>query len=89
MALPGSIRSQQGAYGVHPALLDACFQAVGPTPTYTPTTAGALMLPLGVRRLRAYASTRNAHYCYARMTECQRHSVEVDIEVLDEHGPSC
>ena len=28
VALPGSIRSQQSAYGVHPALLDACFQSV-------------------------------------------------------------
>ena len=28
VALPGQIRSQQGAYGVHPALLDACFQSV-------------------------------------------------------------
>ena len=28
VALPGLIRSQQAAYGSHPALLDACFQSV-------------------------------------------------------------
>ncbi len=28
VGLPGPIRSQQSAYGVHPALLDACFQSV-------------------------------------------------------------
>ena len=28
VALPRQIRSQQAAYGVHPALLDACFQSV-------------------------------------------------------------
>ena len=28
VAVPRQIRSQQGAYGVHPALLDACFQSV-------------------------------------------------------------
>ena len=28
VAPPGSIRSQQAAYAVHPALLDACFQSV-------------------------------------------------------------
>ena len=28
VALPGQIRSQQDAYGVHPALLDACLQSV-------------------------------------------------------------
>ena len=28
VGLPGPIRSQHGAYAVHPALLDACFQSV-------------------------------------------------------------
>ena len=32
VALPGQIRSQQAAYGVHPALLDACFQSVAAHP---------------------------------------------------------
>ena len=32
VALPGPIRSQQTAYGVHPALLDACFQSVAAHP---------------------------------------------------------
>ena len=32
VALPGQIRSQQDAYGVHPALLDACFQSVAAHP---------------------------------------------------------
>ncbi len=86
VALPGSIRSQQGAYGVHPALLDACFQAVGAHPDLHADTSGALMLPLGVRRLRAHASTRNAHYCYVRLTSASAAAVEADIDVLDEHG---
>jgi polyketide synthase 5 len=86
VALPGSIRSQQGAYGVHPALLDACFQAVGAHPDLHADTTGTLMLPLGVRRLRAHTSTRNAHYCYVRLTSASPTAVEADIEVLDEHG---
>ncbi len=55
VALPGSIRSQQGAYGVHPALLDACFQAVGAHPDLHGDTTGTLMLPLGVRGCARYA----------------------------------
>ncbi len=86
VALPGSIRSQQGAYGIHPALLDVCFQAVGAHPDLYADTTGTLMLPLGVRRLRAYSSTRNAHYCYVQMVSANAGAVEVDIEVLDEHG---
>jgi polyketide synthase 5 len=86
VALPGSIRSQQGAYGIHPALLDVCFQAVGAHPDLHADHTGTLMLPLGVRRLRAHASTRNAHYCYVQLVSASAGSVEVNVEVLDEHG---
>ena len=56
------------------------------TPICTPTRGGALMLPLGVRALRAHASTRNAHYCYMRLTSASAAAVEADLDVLDEHG---
>src|SRR5262249_28239389 len=61
-----SIRFQQGAYCVHPALLDACFQSVGAG--VDASAGGGLLLPLGVRHVRAYGPTRNARYCYARVT---------------------
>ena len=86
VALPGAIRSQQSAYTVHPALLDACFQAVAAHPDLHGDTTGALMLPLGVGKLRAYESTRNAHYCYVRLTSLSPTAVEADLDVLDEHG---
>ncbi|WP_102143817.1 sulfolipid-1 biosynthesis phthioceranic/hydroxyphthioceranic acid synthase [Mycobacterium hubeiense] len=86
VALPGPIRSQQGAYNVHPALLDACFQSVAAHPDVQGASAGGLLLPLGVRRLRAYSSTRNAHYCYARVTGADATGIEADLDVLDEHG---
>ncbi|KUI29567.1 polyketide synthase [Mycobacterium sp. IS-1742] len=88
VALPGSIRSQQGAYGIHPALLDACFQAVGAHSALQADVTGTLMLPLGVRRLSAHASLRNAHYCYVTVTTVSAAAVEADIEVLDEEGAS-
>ena len=86
VALPGQIRSQQGAYGVHPALLDACFQSVGAHPEVQALGEGVLGLPLGVRRLRAYGSARNAHYCYTRVTKADASGIEADLDVLDEHG---
>ena len=86
VALPGSIRSQQGAYGIHPALLDACFQAVGAHPDLYGDVTGALLLPVGVRRLRGYGSTRHARYCYARLTSATTAGVEADLHVLDEDG---
>jgi polyketide synthase 5 len=86
VALPSQIRTQQGSYGVHPALLDACFQAVGGSPQIQARSAGVLGLPLGARRVRAYGSARSAHYCYARVTQVDAAGIEADLDVLDQHG---
>jgi polyketide synthase 5 len=86
VALPGQIRSQQEAYGVHPALLDACFQSVEAHPEVQAIGADVLGLPLGVRRLRAYGSARNARYCFTRVTSTDTTGIEADIDVLDERG---
>ncbi|WP_407938699.1 sulfolipid-1 biosynthesis phthioceranic/hydroxyphthioceranic acid synthase [Mycobacterium lacus] len=85
VSMPGSIRSQQGAYGVHPALLDACFQSVAAHPSMRNAGNGGLLLPLGVRRLRAYGPARHARYCHTTVTACGL-GAEADLDVLDEHG---
>jgi polyketide synthase 5 len=86
VALPGPLRSQQGGYGVHPALLDACFQSVVAHPDVQGAAADGMLLPLGVRRLRAYGSARNTHYCYSRVIKADAERVEADLELLDENG---
>ena len=85
VGLPTSIRTQQGSYGVHPALLDACFQSVAAHPAVQLAGNGGLLLPLAVQRLRAYGPNRNARYCYTRVTAGGT-NVEADIDVLDEYG---
>ncbi|MDT5015151.1 MAG: polyketide synthase 5, partial [Mycobacterium sp.] len=82
----GPIRSQQAGYGVHPALLDACFQSVAAHPDVQAASGTMLALPTGIRRLRAYGSARNARYCYTRVTGIDTTGIEADIEVLDQHG---
>jgi mycolipanoate synthase len=86
VALPGAIRSQQSAYATHPALLDACFQSVILAPEVQKAGAGGLLLPVGVRRLRNYHSTRNAHFCLARVTSSRPGECEADLDVLDQSG---
>ncbi|MGV9801306.1 sulfolipid-1 biosynthesis phthioceranic/hydroxyphthioceranic acid synthase [Mycobacterium sp. NPDC003449] len=86
VALPRSIRSQQDAYGVHPALLDACFQSVEAHPGVRALGGDVLGLPLGVRRLRCYGPARNARYCLTRVLHADTSGIEADIDVLDEHG---
>ncbi|MGV0853564.1 sulfolipid-1 biosynthesis phthioceranic/hydroxyphthioceranic acid synthase [Mycolicibacterium phlei] len=86
-ALPGPLRSQQAGYGVHPALLDACFQSVVAHPSVQSAAAGGgMLLPLGVSRMRSYASARNAHYCYSRVVKADADGVIADLEVLDDQG---
>ena len=84
--LPGTLRSQQPAFGVHPALLDACFQSVAVHPGVVNAAAGGLMLPLGVSRIRMHGPTRNARYCYAHVIRADADAVEADVDILDEHG---
>ncbi|MCW1959068.1 MAG: polyketide synthase dehydratase domain-containing protein, partial [Mycobacterium sp.] len=86
VALPSSIRSQQSAYGVHPALLDACFQSVVVHPTVQNAGAGGLLLPVGVRRLRLHHQARNAHYCLTTVTATRAGECEADIEIMDQAG---
>ncbi len=86
IGLPSVIRTQQTSYGVHPALLDACFQSVAAHPSVANASLGGLLLPLGVRQLRVYGSVYTARYCYSRVTAAAGTSVEADLDVLDKHG---
>ncbi len=86
IGLPSVIRTQHGAYGVHPALLDACFQSVAAHPGVQNTGSGGLLLPLGVRRLRAYGDANKARYCLTRVVSVDGAGVEADITMLDDHG---
>ena len=64
VALPGSIRSQQAPT----ACTRRCWMPASSRSRLTPVSqsagSGGLLLPLGVRRLRAYGPARNARYCY-------------------------
>ena len=84
IAPPSSVRSQQSHYGVHPALLDACIQSAYAHPAVQ--SSREMLVPLGVRRLRAYAPAGNARYCHTTITKADAIGVEADLDVLDGHG---
>jgi acyl transferase domain-containing protein/acyl carrier protein len=86
VGLPGPIRSQQGTYGAHPALLDACFQSVAAHSAARVAGSSGLLLPVRIRRIRAYEPTRTARYCYTRVTCADGAGLEADLDVLDENG---
>ena len=82
---PSGIRLNQGAFGVHPALLDACFQSVAAHPCARHIGNGGLLLPLGVRQLRSHGLARDARYCYARVTATAT-GLDADLDLIDAHG---
>lgn len=86
IGLPASIRGQHSAYGVHPVLLEACFQSVVAHPGVHNIASPGMLLPLGVRRLHTYGEANKARYCLTRIVALDISGVEADIELLDEHG---
>ena len=86
LAPSAAIRTQRGAYTVHPAVLEACLQSVVALQDPRATDGGVTASPTGIRRLRAYGSARNARYCHTRVTGIDGAGVEADIEVLDQQG---
>ncbi|MBW0012154.1 sulfolipid-1 biosynthesis phthioceranic/hydroxyphthioceranic acid synthase, partial [Mycobacterium sp.] len=86
IGLPSVIRTQHTSYGVHPALLDACFQSVAAHPSVANASLGGLLLPLGVCGLRLHGPVHTARYCYSRVTAAIGGAVEADLDVLDKHG---
>ena len=86
IGLPSALRGQQSGYGVHPALLDACFQSVAAHRGVQNTGTGGLLLPLGIARLRAWGPVNKARYCLTRIVSLDGSGVEADIDLLDEDG---
>ncbi len=91
IAAPAGIRAQQSGYGIHPAVLDACFQSVGAHLLVGGRRGGdlgGLLLPLSVGRLRRFGAGRDARYCHVTVTKADAGAgaIEADLEVLDELG---
>ncbi len=85
VALPSDIRSQQAGFGIHPALLDACFQSVAAV-MGTGQSSGGLLLPLGVARLRQVRAGRDARYCLVRVLAADATMIEADLDIVDADG---
>lgn len=88
VALPGDLRSQQSGYGIHPALLDACFQSVAAAVGTAGQSGGGLLLPLSVARLRRVRPGRDARYCLVRVLSADTTAIEADLDIMDANGES-
>jgi len=87
---PARIRAPQSGYGIHPAVLDACFQSVGAHllvgGARRSAGLGGLLLPLSIGRLRRFEAGGDARYCHVTVTKADSTAIEADLEVLDGNG---
>ena len=86
VGLSSELRAQQSGYGIHPALLDACFQSVAAGLQSAARPDGGLLLPLSVTRLRRFGAGRDARYCLARIVSSDGMTIVADLDVLDTDG---
>lgn len=86
VGLSSDLRAQQSGYGIHPALLDACFQSVAAGLQAAARPDGGLLLPLSVTRLRRFGAGRDAKYCLARIVSSDGTTIVADLDVLDADG---
>ncbi|WP_309223362.1 sulfolipid-1 biosynthesis phthioceranic/hydroxyphthioceranic acid synthase [Micromonospora sp. CP22] len=85
--LPSALRSGNDGFGIHPALLDACFQCVIAMPAVAQEVAdGGLMVPLEVGRIRQWAPSAAARYCHLRLVSHDSTRVVADIQLTDRYG---
>ncbi len=87
VCLADGLGDTAGEYGLHPALLDACFQSLGGgLPTSDTTT---VLLPIGIAGLRVYRPGERRVWSHARITSDTTTATKVvtaDITLLTPEG---
>ncbi len=82
--LPDSLRREAGAYGIHPALLDACLQAMSAA---LPEDSD-LYMPLSIDRIRVYGDVGTTLWSHALVDAGtgSKETYSASIEVMNDAG---
>ena len=81
-----AVTHARSRYGLHPALLDACFQSLSAAlPPARSDESGTLYLPVRIERFRVRLASLPT-WSHARLVEQGGNSVVGDLEILDESG---
>ncbi|HEX2916147.1 MAG TPA: SDR family NAD(P)-dependent oxidoreductase [Chloroflexia bacterium] len=87
LRLPVDLVYEAAAYNLHPALLDASFQAVSAAFPLAPDGSAGKYLPVGVRRFTFYGPASRQLWSYASFApgmDFQAETVEANISLLNE-----
>jgi acyl transferase domain-containing protein/acyl carrier protein len=85
---PEALGRYMSGYHLHPALLDACLQALffAVRDANEPLESHRLFLPVSLRQIRVQPSATRIAWSHVRLVEGGSRSVEADIQALDEQG---
>jgi acyl transferase domain-containing protein/acyl-CoA synthetase (AMP-forming)/AMP-acid ligase II/acyl carrier protein len=91
LCLPEAVAEHLGAYQVHPALLDSCFQVLAAAVPPQDRLAGGAYLPIGLRSLRCHALPRVGKelWSHARLRSedaALADELEGDVSLFDSEG---
>lgn len=76
-------------YNIHPAILDACFQALfGSVPLKENERLG-VCVPVHIEKLRFYRQPSKKLYCYGRLKERSYWYIEGELRIYDDAGNLC
>ncbi|MDY6988818.1 MAG: type I polyketide synthase [Thermodesulfobacteriota bacterium] len=84
--LPDHLAGEAEDYGIHPVLLDACFQVAGPV--FPDKAKGTSYLPVAIERLHGACSSGLGLWCHARLreTSTSHENLAVDLCLFDTAG---
>jgi acyl transferase domain-containing protein len=83
VALPDCAAAGRASYRLHPALLDACLQAVG---SLLVVDGGVSYLPVGLESLDLHAAVPAQAWCHGSIREQQSGGAVADFRLLDDGG---
>jgi acyl transferase domain-containing protein/acyl carrier protein len=84
--LPDGVEQPGAAYVLHPALFDACLQAVLPADADFDRRDGGLYLPHEVEEVRLYRRPGRRVWVHARLCEKTARRSVSDVDIYDEDG---
>jgi acyl transferase domain-containing protein len=78
-------RADSEPYGIHPSVLDGCFQVLIATDPFGGDSRGGYM-PTGIDRVRVYCAPAGSMTCHARLTERSDREMKGDLLLYNSAG---
>ncbi|NNE00359.1 MAG: SDR family NAD(P)-dependent oxidoreductase, partial [Pirellulaceae bacterium] len=87
--LPVSVSTEISDYGIHPAMLDACFHGMIAADPVFDHTLGGLYLPTEIKEIRVLQRATAKVTAHIRLISKDRYRMLADIDIINDDGEAC